>query len=87
MELTEKTKEQLKTHQSLIESRDYLEIWETLKNPQLNEAFLRLGYTPEDEVTDARLIAVYRYYLKSSIGASDDLIEKIIGRLKVERIS
>ena len=46
MKLSDKTIEQVKENRDLIESRDWLKIWETLKNPELNEAFVELGYNP-----------------------------------------
>jgi hypothetical protein len=46
VKLSDKTIEQVKENRALIESRDWLKIWKTLKNPELNAAFVELGYNP-----------------------------------------
>ena len=46
MEISKKTLEQVKENRDLIESKNWLKIWETLKNPELNGAFVELGYNP-----------------------------------------
>jgi hypothetical protein len=46
MKLSDKTIEQVKENRDLIESKNWLEIWETLENSELNWAFVELGYNP-----------------------------------------
>ena len=46
MRISDKTLEQVKNNRALIESKSWLEIWETLKNSELNGAFVELGYNP-----------------------------------------
>ena len=52
MGISNKTLEQVKENRDLIESKNWLKIWETLKNPELNEAFIELGYNPLEGLTE-----------------------------------
>ena len=46
MKFSEKTLKQIENNKELIDSGDFKSIWKNLKNPQLNEAFVKLGLNP-----------------------------------------
>lgn len=62
MKLSDKTIKQVKENRDLIEAKDWLKIWETLGNSQLNSAFVELGYNP---LIGLKEVPPYYFYVSS----------------------